>query len=295
MNVVRGQPIKLSGNSSNIDQSVWSPIFNNFDDTRRTSIELRGPDLLRSVAIWYDEADNVVEFEAPSYLIDKSARQIVFEWDNHDDRPSHVIRPSRSEAGLNLGLNDPTAQNALYFGSGLTYSSEEAAGRLSELRKQKLESESVKIVSSIFKNVRGISAERDADSYQLFADVRGVPQLIPLHFVSAGISKAAAILLGIESKDTKTAFIDEIENGLHFSMLPAFWKALERMCRGRGVQLFVTTHSQECLQALVSASGVRLNEVAFYRTDLNRAGASTVERVSSKDVAAALEYGTEVR
>jgi AAA15 family ATPase/GTPase len=43
--------------------------------------------------------------------------------------------------------------------------------------------------------------------------------------------------------------IDEIEAGIHFKKLKDFWHTILFVAKNNDVQLFVTTHSGECLQA----------------------------------------------
>jgi len=47
--------------------------------------------------------------------------------------------------------------------------------------------------------------------------------------------------------------IDEIENGLHHSVMQTVWKGLAVAAREGGVQIFATTHSWECILAASAA------------------------------------------
>lgn len=49
--------------------------------------------------------------------------------------------------------------------------------------------------------------------------------------------------------EAKVLLIDEIENGLHHSLLPIIWKGLFLAAEEFGIQIFATTHSQECIAA----------------------------------------------
>lgn len=48
--------------------------------------------------------------------------------------------------------------------------------------------------------------------------------------------------------------IDEIENGLHHSVLPIIWKGLFLAAKEFDVQIFATTHSWECIVAADQAA-----------------------------------------
>jgi AAA15 family ATPase/GTPase len=51
-----------------------------------------------------------------------------------------------------------------------------------------------------------------------------------------------------------SVFIDEIENGIHYSKLKDFWKAIIEIVQKENIQLFVTTHDKESIDALIKAS-----------------------------------------
>ncbi len=44
-------------------------------------------------------------------------------------------------------------------------------------------------------------------------------------------------------------FIDEIENGIHYTMLDEIWKVILEVSKKLNVQVFATTHSQECIES----------------------------------------------
>jgi len=44
-----------------------------------------------------------------------------------------------------------------------------------------------------------------------------------------------------------------IENGLHYTALMPLWKAIFEMVRENNVQLFIATHSDECIDSMVRA------------------------------------------
>ena len=48
--------------------------------------------------------------------------------------------------------------------------------------------------------------------------------------------------------------VDEIENGIYYDSQQHFWLKLHQMVLKEDVQVFATTHSRECLEALQSAA-----------------------------------------
>ncbi len=41
--------------------------------------------------------------------------------------------------------------------------------------------------------------------------------------------------------------VDEIDNGIHWSVLPEVWKFIVKVAKRLNVQVFATTHSNDCL------------------------------------------------
>ncbi len=55
----------------------------------------------------------------------------------------------------------------------------------------------------------------------------------------------------------KILLIDEIENGLHHSVIEAVWRGIGALSRNHDIQVFVTTHSEECVNAASTSSHSR--------------------------------------
>ena len=49
--------------------------------------------------------------------------------------------------------------------------------------------------------------------------------------------------------ENKTLFIDEIENGIHYSLFDNMWEIILKISKDRSVQFFATTHSKECIES----------------------------------------------
>lgn len=75
---------------------------------------------------------------------------------------------------------------------------------------------------------------------------------VPLNIMGDGIIRMLAVLLTISSEENGLVYIDEIENGMSYSSLDILWKAIFEASKEFNVQIFATTHSLECLQALSS-------------------------------------------
>ncbi|MCC7293555.1 MAG: AAA family ATPase [Phycisphaerales bacterium] len=82
----------------------------------------------------------------------------------------------------------------------------------------------------------------------IYGDI-GLGRKLPLSLMGEGVSRLCATVLAIADSRDGCALIDEIENGLHYSVLRRVWEVLRRACQTFNVQLFATTHSRECAAA----------------------------------------------
>jgi len=69
-----------------------------------------------------------------------------------------------------------------------------------------------------------------------------------------GTNRYMEILCILLNNSNGTVFIDEIENGIHYTKLYDIWKAILEIVEKENIQLFVTTHDLESIEALNRAS-----------------------------------------
>lgn len=72
---------------------------------------------------------------------------------------------------------------------------------------------------------------------------------ILLSSLGEGINRYIAILCAIWSSKNGFLFIDEIENGIHYTNYKKLWKIVFEASKKANCQIFVTTHSKECIEA----------------------------------------------
>lgn len=72
---------------------------------------------------------------------------------------------------------------------------------------------------------------------------------LPLSLFGDAINRVADIILKLVNSENKILFVDEIENGIHYTNQRDFWRTLFRLAVELDTQIFATTHSLEMLQA----------------------------------------------
>jgi AAA domain, putative AbiEii toxin, Type IV TA system len=104
--------------------------------------------------------------------------------------------------------------------------------------------------------IRKVRVEPADDGNHLLVDL-GLSEMLPVSQVGQGIYRLIAIFSELIGEKPDVCIIDEIENGIHHSMLKQVWTGLAAAAETLGVQVFATTHSEECIEAAHAAFSKR--------------------------------------
>ena len=85
------------------------------------------------------------------------------------------------------------------------------------------------------------------------AKLSGHNGFIHLLSLGQGVNRLFEIALALVNAKDGLLLIDEIENGLHYSVQPAVWRMIFDMSRKLNVQVFATSHSWDCIKAFRAA------------------------------------------
>jgi predicted ATPase len=138
-----------------------------------------------------------------------------------------------------------------------------------------------------------ISGSRDAVSPQVL--LRGDDAPVPLGSLGEGVSRILTLALHLAATQGGVLLIDEIESGLHWSALPKVWRFLVETARILDVQVFATTHSKDCIEALAELH--RMDPVLAQRVTVHRleAGRESSLRFDAGRIAEYVEMDLESR
>lgn len=196
------------------------------------------------------------------------------------------MQPSRP-----MGLVSALFPNT-HFGN-----SNENAVWLSKLSVEKRSGEVIEAIQRHFPFIRSITSEASLGvpgTATVFADIETLPRKIPLSIVSSGISKLFTLMLAIVQFKGGVVLIDEVENGIYYDQYPLVWKTLFDLATHNKTQLFISTHSLECLKEMAPIMEANENEFRLLRLHKDN-GESSVEQIKGKFLESALEQNFEVR
>ena len=107
------------------------------------------------------------------------------------------------------------------------------------------------------------------------------------------MNRIARLILAISASSGGLVLIDEIETGLHHSVLPKVWKVIDKVANECDAQIIATTHSYECVQA-AGQSLADTNSFLLHRLEANGLGNRCVT-YQPNDIATAIRHDFEVR
>jgi hypothetical protein len=111
--------------------------------------------------------------------------------------------------------------------------------------------EALKIVEPDVERISFTS--RQSSTSGVLLKLRGQKDPIPLSSMGDGMRRVLAVVASLVCVDAGTLLVDEIDTGLHFSVLKDMWRLIiETSVRGNS-QVFATTHSWDCVKAFQQA------------------------------------------
>ncbi len=79
-----------------------------------------------------------------------------------------------------------------------------------------------------------------------------------------GIKHYISIICSLYACENGYLFIDEIENGIHYTLYDKLWKIIFQLSEEQNVQVFITTHSKECIESYNNISQNLNHSIATY-------------------------------
>jgi predicted ATPase len=101
-------------------------------------------------------------------------------------------------------------------------------------------------IEPALKSVRSITPH---GASLIYVGLAGLKERIPAVHLGQGFIRLLSIYSKLIASGAQVLLIDEVENGLHHSILIDIWRGLSNLAEAENVQIFATTHSYECIVA----------------------------------------------
>jgi hypothetical protein len=124
--------------------------------------------------------------------------------------------------------------------------------------------------------------------------LKGVDQPVPIGSMGDGMWRMLAMAIALTQCQGGVLIVDEIDTGLHYTVLAKMWKLLFSAAKEFDVQVFATTHSSDCIHSLGELSGEidQRNSITVQRIEIGREKAV---RYDADEIAIAAQREIEVR
>jgi hypothetical protein len=252
----------------------------------------------RTLAMWlldaatarerFPEAEKLLRESIRLDLVDANLPRLILRYEQTNE-------PERISVGVFVGMGlswvrarIPWRISSIYLNSGAPDADQDMK-HFGELEAAKRQDEILPAVQLLEPRLQRLSLVPLSAEPVIHGDI-GLPRLVPIPFMGEGMRRVLSIVLAIANAPSGVVLIDEVENGLHHSVMKDVWKAIAEAARRANVQVFATTHSYECIVAAHEAfTASDAYDLRLFRLD--RIGQEIKVAAYDRDV---LEYSTEM-
>lgn len=113
--------------------------------------------------------------------------------------------------------------------------------------------DSLRIIEPDLERLAAVDREVSSGAFMLLR--RGSDRRIPLGSMGDGLRRLLAIAVCLGRAAGSSLLIDEIDTGLHHSVMTRMWRLVIETAVRRNIQVFATTHSDDCVRSLAALAG----------------------------------------
>ena len=293
--LVNSNIVRVDPGTTVIGDTFWKPFFSDLDKNRpieisgcyapigQLSLEITwGGQQTRETQTDYISAQNVTN------LSDELSLVVRYSGPKGKQVESNIFSEDKELKVEQPDIDVPFRVASLHPS---IVSNRDDAIRLATLRKQKSDHLLLEALQVVEPRLQSIEDNSASGTPLIWGDI-GLPELIPLAVMGDAMNRIARIVLAITGAPKGVVLVDEVENGIHHSVLPEVWRVIHKVSMQLNTQVIATTHSLEC----VRAAHETLSEEDFrlHRLEAGDDGNRCVT-YDSESISAALDFNLEVR
>ena len=122
--------------------------------------------------------------------------------------------------------------------------------------------------------------------------LRGITGQVPIGSMGDGTWRMLGLALSLANSSGGVLLVDEIDTGLHYTVMEDMWRMIGEQAAALSVQVFATTHSRDCYESLGAVVESDVGDVTIQRIDRSRGRAVSI---TNQAIVAAAERDVEVR
>lgn len=149
--------------------------------------------------------------------------------------------------------------------------------------------------SALNLKINKISTVGEGSSLGLLAKIDGMGSPVHLASLGEGATRVFSIVLNLVSCENGLLLIDDVGNGIHYSIQEELWNMIFKTAREYNVQVIATTHSYDCIVGFVDAAQQNgtVDGVVVRVEDVEGGlGAVTMDEF---DLSVIIKHGMEIR
>jgi AAA15 family ATPase/GTPase len=287
--------------------SMWAPIFHDYDINKKIIISAVVNGDKEEMTIVFNPHYTRPSIQANSIKTDSKPLQIRTD---QKPEPSYALditydskKLKNQTAHLLMGLDGLGIQvdkvvirqrRASFLGARVPINPSEDAQKFGQLDILGKQEKIVDFLRIIEPDLKSLSSVAMGDSSLIHGDI-GLSRKIPVAYMGDGVARLLSIILTIATSHSGIVFIDECENGIHYSAMSKVWEAIAKAAREFDCQIIGTTHSYECLEAAYRGMvGDLASDFSYVRLDRTDEG-TTAKTFDHDLLKVAVETNMEVR
>jgi hypothetical protein len=174
---------------------------------------------------------------------------------NHIDLTDRKTLIERRRSGQSNGAS---SENNGHFISASSLSGSELISLWSKIVLTDLEEQILKalrIVEPGIERIAALTTPKYASSVNrggFMVKLAGAKSPVPIGSLGDGMWRMLAMAMALVRARDGMLLVDEIDTGLHFTVMTDMWKLIAQTARELNVQVFATTHSYDCVTSLAT-------------------------------------------
>jgi ABC-type branched-subunit amino acid transport system ATPase component len=129
----------------------------------------------------------------------------------------------------------------------------------------------------------------------LLVRCQGIRNRIPIGSMGDGMWRILGLALALTRTEGGILLVDEIDTGLHYSVMENMWRLVHQTANKHKVQVFATTHSRDCYESLAAVCRDSVSENSDVTIQRVEQGKTRSTAYSEQEIIAAAQRGMEVR
>jgi ABC-type cobalamin/Fe3+-siderophores transport system ATPase subunit len=287
-------------------RAVWGGFFSGMDMSRQISIFFVDSNLgRRGIRIFPSKSDPIGTTnrkkrqqtlpQVAASLTDPSDNQsLTFERIGQGGAQNRVRTMVGPQGQLLADAANPIGPSVAIFGSSAVYNEHDNITWLSELSVANREGEALRLLQAEFPYIESLATLSISGFQGIYVSYTGAQAKLPIGLVSSGIQKILTFILASLNYTDGIILIDELENGLFYKRYGDVWSLLHELAVERDNQIFVTSHSLECLKAALSVVQKAPEDFTLIRME-RKTHDTVARRFNGVEFAAALEQDVDPR